>query len=37
MAGFLMQLGKVDFVVAGADRVAKNGDTVNKIGIIYLN
>ncbi|KAL4464185.1 hypothetical protein ABPG73_002725 [Tetrahymena malaccensis] len=32
MAGFLMQQGNIDFVVAGADRVAKNGDTANKIG-----
>ncbi|MDQ6980927.1 MAG: S-methyl-5-thioribose-1-phosphate isomerase [Ghiorsea sp.] len=30
--GFLMQQGKVDMVVTGADRVALNGDAANKIG-----
>ena len=30
--GMLMQKGKVDFVIVGADRIAKNGDTANKIG-----
>lgn len=30
--GMLMQNGKVDFVIVGADRIAKNGDTANKIG-----
>jgi methylthioribose-1-phosphate isomerase len=32
MAGALMLQGKVDLVVVGADRIAANGDTANKIG-----
>ncbi len=32
MAGALMAQGKVDFAVVGADRIAANGDTANKIG-----
>lgn len=32
MAGHFMQRGKVQFVVTGADRIAANGDTANKIG-----
>ena len=32
MAGALMRQGKVDLVVVGADRIAANGDTANKIG-----
>jgi methylthioribose-1-phosphate isomerase len=32
MAGYLMQLGVVDAVVVGCDRVAANGDVANKIG-----
>ncbi len=32
MAGALMQAGQVDLVVVGADRIAANGDTANKIG-----
>jgi methylthioribose-1-phosphate isomerase len=32
MAGHLMQRGKVQFIVTGADRIAANGDTANKIG-----
>ena len=32
MAGALMRLGQVDMVVVGADRIAANGDTANKIG-----
>lgn len=32
MAGHVMKQGKVDCVVVGADRVAANGDTANKIG-----
>ncbi|GKT06809.1 S-methyl-5-thioribose-1-phosphate isomerase [Desulforhabdus sp. TSK] len=31
-AGSLMQQGKIDVVVVGADRIASNGDTANKIG-----
>jgi len=32
MTGALMRQGKVDLVVVGADRIAANGDTANKIG-----
>lgn len=32
MAGALMQDGAIDLVVVGADRIAANGDTANKIG-----
>jgi methylthioribose-1-phosphate isomerase len=32
MAGYLMQQGRVDCVVVGADRIARNGDAANKIG-----
>src|SRR5947207_4576726 len=32
MAGALMHQGKVNLVVVGADRIAANGDTANKIG-----
>jgi methylthioribose-1-phosphate isomerase len=32
MAGALMQTGQIDIVVVGADRIAANGDTANKIG-----
>lgn len=35
-AGVLMQQGKVDFVIVGADRIALNGDTANKIGTFNL-
>jgi methylthioribose-1-phosphate isomerase len=31
-AGLLMMQGKVDLVIVGADRIAANGDTANKIG-----
>jgi methylthioribose-1-phosphate isomerase len=31
-AGFVMKRGEVDLVVTGADRIAANGDTANKIG-----
>ncbi len=36
MAGFLMAQGKVDRVIVGADRIAANGDTANKIGTYSL-
>jgi methylthioribose-1-phosphate isomerase len=36
MAGFLMQKEKVDLVIVGADRIAVNGDTANKIGTYAL-
>jgi methylthioribose-1-phosphate isomerase len=32
MAGALMRQGQIDMVVVGADRIAANGDTANKIG-----
>ena len=32
MAGYLMSQGRIDMVVTGADRIARNGDTANKIG-----
>lgn len=35
-AGFLMRKGMVDVVVTGADRIAANGDTANKIGTYSL-
>lgn len=31
-AGHFMQRGEIDFVIVGADRIAKNGDFANKIG-----
>ncbi len=36
MAGYLMQQKKVDCVIVGADRIAANGDTANKIGTYSL-
>ena len=36
MAGFLMRQGKVDKIIVGADRIAANGDTANKIGTYTL-
>ena len=35
-AASLMRAGRVDFVVAGADRIARHGDTANKIGTYML-
>src|SRR5438552_1372599 len=32
MAGHVMKQGKVDCLIVGADRIAANGDTANKIG-----
>jgi methylthioribose-1-phosphate isomerase len=32
MAGYLMQMGRIDAVVVGCDRIAANGDVANKIG-----
>jgi methylthioribose-1-phosphate isomerase len=32
MAGSIMRSGEIDLVVVGADRIAANGDTANKIG-----
>jgi methylthioribose-1-phosphate isomerase len=31
-AGFYMNRGKVDIVIVGSDRIARNGDVANKIG-----
>jgi methylthioribose-1-phosphate isomerase len=36
MAAALMRQGKVDCVIVGADRIAANGDTANKIGTYGL-
>lgn len=35
-AASLMQDGKIDMVITGADRISKNGDTVNRIGTYNL-
>ncbi len=35
-AAFLMAKGMVDLVIVGADRIASNGDTANKIGTYNL-
>lgn len=35
-AAALMQEGRIDKVIAGADRIASNGDTANKIGTYSL-
>jgi methylthioribose-1-phosphate isomerase len=32
MAAVIMKQGKVDLVIVGADRIAANGDTANKLG-----
>jgi methylthioribose-1-phosphate isomerase len=36
MAGHLMSRGEVDVILVGADRIAANGDTANKIGTYTL-
>ncbi len=36
MAGFLMQRGQIQCCIVGADRIAENGDTANKIGTYSL-
>jgi methylthioribose-1-phosphate isomerase len=36
MAGWLMKKGKINLVIVGADRIARNGDTANKIGTYGL-
>jgi methylthioribose-1-phosphate isomerase len=36
MAGAIMRTDRVDLVVVGADRIAANGDTANKIGTYSL-
>jgi methylthioribose-1-phosphate isomerase len=35
-AGTLMEQGRIDSVITGADRIAANGDTANKIGTYSL-
>lgn len=35
-AGALMKMGKVDLVIVGTDRTARNGDVANKIGTYTL-
>ncbi len=35
-AGYLMWKGEIDIVIVGADRIAMNGDTANKIGTYKL-
>jgi methylthioribose-1-phosphate isomerase len=32
MAGYFMKQGRIQCVIVGADRIARNGDTANKIG-----
>jgi methylthioribose-1-phosphate isomerase len=36
MAGWFMRRGEVQAVIVGADRIARNGDTANKIGTYSL-
>jgi methylthioribose-1-phosphate isomerase len=36
MAGWVMKTRKVDAIIVGADRIAANGDTANKIGTYSL-
>ncbi|MEJ2634272.1 MAG: S-methyl-5-thioribose-1-phosphate isomerase [Calditrichia bacterium] len=36
MAAYAMQRGMIDLVIVGADRIAANGDTANKIGTYNL-
>lgn len=36
MPGYLMREGMIDAVITGADRIAANGDTANKIGTYQL-
>ena len=35
-AAFMMQQGKIDCVIVGADRIASNGDVANKVGTYML-
>lgn len=37
MAGWLMKQGKINAIITGADRIAANGDTANKIGTYSLS
>ncbi len=36
MAGYFINKGDIDLIVTGADRIAQNGDTANKIGTYTL-
>ena len=36
MAGYMMNQGRIDCVITGADRITANGDTANKIGTYTL-
>ncbi len=36
LAGYFMSRGEIDCVIVGADRIAANGDTANKIGTYTL-
>ena len=36
MAGWVMKTKKIDAIIVGADRIAQNGDTANKIGTYSL-
>ncbi|MFH1892309.1 MAG: S-methyl-5-thioribose-1-phosphate isomerase [Candidatus Zixiibacteriota bacterium] len=35
-AAYLMSQGRIDMVIVGADRIAKNGDVANKIGTLSV-
>jgi methylthioribose-1-phosphate isomerase len=37
MAGWLMKLGRIDAVIVGADRIARNFDAANKVGSYGLS
>jgi len=37
MSGYFMSEGEVDIVVVGADRIAANGDSANKIGTMSIS
>ena len=37
MAGYFMQRGMISMVITGADRIARNGDTANKIGTYMVS
>jgi len=37
MAGYFMALGEITCIIVGADRIARNGDTANKIGTYSLS
>lgn len=37
MAGMLLKQNKIDAIITGADRIAANGDTANKIGTYALS